>query len=136
MAKKLHLEILTPEARLISDEVEYVACPGILGQFGILGDHIPLLSALGVGRLDHRTGHKEGSFFVSGGFVEVRNNKVVVLAEVAEAAGEIDVERALWAKERAEESLYYAQTESDVERAQAALGRARTRLKIAGMSIK
>lgn len=128
MASKLLLEIVTPDRKVLSQEVDYVGAPGIEGEFGIMANHIPFLSALGVGNLYFKEGSKTHYIFVSGGFAEVGNNKVTILAEVAEKAVEIDIARAQKAQEKAKARLAKAQDRIESARAQAALQRALSRL--------
>ncbi|NCC24452.1 MAG: F0F1 ATP synthase subunit epsilon [Deltaproteobacteria bacterium] len=129
MANSIHLEIVTPDRKLLDEHVEYVGAPGVNGEFGVLPHHIPFLSALGIGSLYYKINGKKYYVFVSGGFAEVTPTKVSVLAEVAEKAEEIDVERARKAKERAEQRLRQQQEKIDNARAQATLARAMQRLK-------
>ena len=128
MAKELRLEIVTPDRLVVSSDVEYVGAPGVLGEFGVLPGHVPFLSALGVGNLHYNKGGKTYFVFVSGGFAEVSGDKVTVLAEVAERAEEIDVERARRAQERAKERVSKQQEAIDNARATAALQRAMVRM--------
>lgn len=128
MAKELRLEIVTPDRAVVSTDVEYVGAPGVLGEFGVLPGHVPFLSALGVGNLHYNKGGKTYYVFVSGGFAEVSGDKVTVLAEVAERAEEIDMERARRAEERARERVTKQQEALDGARAQAALQRAMARM--------
>ena len=90
----LHLEIVTPERLAYEDDVDTVICPGIEGELGILPHHAPLLSTLGFGELRIRKGGSEESFAIAGGFLQVRPDKVVVMAETADLASEIDLEAA------------------------------------------
>lgn len=129
MAKTIHLEIVTPDRKLLSEDVDFVGAPGYNGEFGILPDHAPFLSALGIGSLHYNQGGKTYWIFISGGFAEVSANKMSVLAEVAERAEEIDVERARKAKERAEKRLAEQKAQIDFARSQAALQRALARMK-------
>ena len=128
---KLKFEIITPERVVYSDEVDIVIAPGIEGQLGILPHHAALFTALQIGEMVVRKGSEETAMFVSGGFLEVTGEKVVVLSDVAERAEEIDMERAEAAKRRAEERLTERVPTIDAARTQAALLRALTRLKIA-----
>ena len=98
----LHLEIVTPERLAYSDEVDMVLVPGIEGELGILPHHTPLVTLLGVGELKIRKGGDEESFAIVGGFLQVRPDKVVVMAETADMASEIDLERAEEARREAE----------------------------------
>ncbi len=128
----LHLEIVTIERKVFDDEVNMVVAPGSEGVLGILPRHTPLLTALTFGELQIKRDGQEDQFFaVGGGFMEVQPNRVVVLADSAERADEIDVERAEAARRRAEESLVRAPEELELERAEAALRRSTTRLKVA-----
>ena len=90
----LQLEIVTPERQAYSEEVDAVFCPGVEGEFGVLPHHAPLLSMLGVGELRIRKGADEEFFAIAGGFVQVRPDKVVVMAELADLSSEIDLEAA------------------------------------------
>ncbi len=128
MANTLKIEIVTPDRKVLSEEVDYVGAPGILGEFGILPSHVPFLSALGIGNLYYKQNGKAYYVFVAGGFAEVNNNKVTILAEVAEKASEIDTARAQKAIERAEERVAKAKEKIDAARNQAALRRAITRI--------
>jgi F-type H+-transporting ATPase subunit epsilon len=128
MASTLKLEIVTPDRKVLSEEVDYVGCPGIEGEFGILASHVPFLSALGIGNLYYKQGGKNFYVFVAGGFAEVSDNKVTILAEVAEKASEIDLDRAQKAMARAEQRVSQAKEKMDFARNQAALKRAIMRL--------
>lgn len=125
---QLQLEIVTPDRLVMSEAVEYVGAPGYEGEFGILPNHIPFLSALQVGNLYYKVGGKVFFVFVAGGFAEISDNKVTILAEVAEKAAEIDVERARKARERAEQRMAKQQDNLDHARIQAALARAMARM--------
>ncbi len=129
----LHLEIVTPDKVVLDADVDYVGAPGVDGAFGVLHGHIPLLSALRVGELYYRKGNATHWVFVSGGFSEVADNRVTVLAEAAELAADIDVERAKRAMERAQKRLEtHDPSDIDFLRAQAALNRAIHRLNVSG----
>jgi F-type H+-transporting ATPase subunit epsilon len=128
MAKKLLLEVVTPERKVLSQEVDYVGAPGIEGEFGVLPEHIPFLSALGIGNLYYKEQGKTHYVFVAAGFAEVGADRVTILAEVAERAAEIDVDRALKARERAQARLAKIQENVDHAYAQAALQRALARM--------
>lgn len=135
MAEKLKLEIVTPKGAVLSDEVDIVTAPGFGGEFGVLANHAPLLSTIKIGALVYRKGDQEEMLMVSGGFCEVSNNKLTFLVETAERGTEIDIDRALKAKERAEKRLAEAQRQSEKlnrTRAEASLQRAMARLKVAG----
>ena len=98
----LQLEIVSPERRAYTDEVDEVIVPGIDGQLGILPNHTRLITALGVGELRIKKGGTEQSLLISGGFVEVRPDKVIVMADLAEHSDEIDEAKAVDARKRAE----------------------------------
>ena len=100
----LQLEVVTPDKTVVSGEVEMAVCPGIEGEFGVLPKHVSLLSALKIGGLRYRADGKEGHVFISGGFADVNNDVLTVLAESAEMADSIDTARAMAAKERAEKA--------------------------------
>jgi F-type H+-transporting ATPase subunit epsilon len=124
----IRLEIVTPDKVVLTQEVEYVGVPGILGQFGVLVNHIPFLSALAIGSLYYKLEGQTRFIFISGGFAEVSPEAVTILAETAERAEEIDITRAKKAKERAEERLRQAQDNLEFARAQQALLRAIQRM--------
>ncbi len=134
--QQLQLEIVTPESKVLSEEVEYVGLPGVAGRFGVMRNHIPYLSALAVGALYYRQGGKDTYIFVSGGFTEISSDHVSVLAESAERAEEIDAERARRAKERAEQRLREQTDEVDHARARAAMARALKRLECCELASK
>jgi F-type H+-transporting ATPase subunit epsilon len=131
MAEKILLEIVTPEKKVLSETVDIVVAPGDLGEFGVLPGHVPFLCKLKVGELRYRIGAALRLVSIMGGYAEVANNQVTILATAAEEAAEIDVVRARAARERAERRIAGARDEFDFARAQAALQRAMARLKIA-----
>ena len=132
MADRLTLEITTPTRLVVTEQVDEVVAPGIEGYFGVLPGHAPFLTTLGVGIVTYRIGRDEHQLAVSGGFAEVRNDKVIILADSAERPEEIDRARAERAKERAERRLTgRSQEEVDYARCQTALARALTRLQVA-----
>jgi F-type H+-transporting ATPase subunit epsilon len=135
VAERLALEIATPTRLAVAETVDEVVLPGIMGYFGVLPGHAPFLSTLGVGELTYRVGRDERHLAVAGGFAAVRNDKVIVLADVAELPAEIDRERAERARERAERRLAgRSQDDVDYARAAAALARALLRLQVASRS--
>ena len=135
MAERLTLELATPTRLVVTVEVDEVVVPGSLGYFGVLPGHAPLLATLGIGEVTYRIGREEYHVAVSGGFAEVRNDKVIILADVAETPGEVDRGRAERARDRAEARLAgRSQEEIDYVRAMCALARALTRLQVAGRS--
>src|ERR671916_2460595 len=112
----LQLEIVSPERRAFTDEVDMVVVPGIDGQLGILPHHTRLISALGTGELRIKKGGTEESMLISGGFVEVRPDKVIVMADLAEHSEEIDEQRAVEARRRAQAELEQAKDPVDLAR--------------------
>jgi F-type H+-transporting ATPase subunit epsilon len=128
----LTLEIVTPERLAFSGEVDSVNCPGIEGELGILPHHAPLVSTLGIGELRIRKGGEEEFFAIAGGFLQVTPDKVVVMAETADMASEIDVQKAEEARREAERALAEGSEEpADLARARAALQRALLRIQVA-----
>ena len=131
MAEKLELEVVTPDRLVVKEKVDIVMAIGALGEFGILPNHIPFLTTLQPGELRYRKDGQLEYMAVTGGFAEISDNKVTILAEAAERAREIDIDRAKRAKERAEKRLAMAKTEAiDYLRAEAALKRSLVRLSI------
>ena len=126
----LTLEVATPSRLVVAEPADEVVVPGSQGYFGVLPGHAPLLATLGIGELTYRHGATQHHLALTGGFAEVRNDKVIVLAENAERPEEIDRERALRAKDRAERRLGGREGEIDFVRAQAALARAFIRLQL------
>lgn len=129
--KNFQLEIVTPRKVIFSGEVTSFSAPGVVGGFQVLKSHAPLLSSIAVGevKLTDAAG-QEFRYATSGGFVEVHENKVIMLAESAERSDQIDAERATAARDRAQKRLDAKQEETDMERARASLLRALNRLKI------
>jgi len=127
----LRLEFVTPERAIVHEDVDEVQLPGEEGYFGVLPGHAPLLAALRTGEFWYRKGSERTYAFVDGGFAEVLPDRVSVLAQVAERAEEIDVQRAEVAKSRAEELLASSSTDIDAGRARAALLKALFRLEVA-----
>jgi F-type H+-transporting ATPase subunit epsilon len=126
------VEIVTPERRIFSEEVEMVTLPGAAGQMGVLRGHEPLLSTLDIGEIVlHRKGDEPHYIAVHGGVVEVRPNKVTILADIAEEAENIDVERARAALQRAQESMAAREGGRYDPAAVAALRRSNMRLRVA-----
>jgi F-type H+-transporting ATPase subunit epsilon len=131
--KRLLLEVVTPDRKVLSTEADVVVCPGVEGQFAVLVGHIPFLSALEIGEMYYKVGGKTEYLAISAGFAEVTGEKVTIVAEAAELGREIDVERAKRARERAEKRLASAKTENiDWVRAEAAMRRSMVRVKVAG----
>ncbi len=128
----LHLEIVTPERLAYSDDVDMVLVPGIEGEMGILPHHTPLVSLLGLGELKIRKGGQEESFAIVGGFLQVRPDKVVVMAETASLASEIDLERAQEARREAQRALESGFHEgADLASARAAMQQALLHIRVA-----
>ncbi|MFC1914602.1 F0F1 ATP synthase subunit epsilon [Chloroflexota bacterium] len=128
----LRLDIVTAEHSIFSDDVEMVIAPGTEGQLGVLPNHAPLMTSLQPGELVVKKGNTEQVLVISGGFLEVRPDRVIVLADAAERAEEIDVTRAEEAKRRAEERLKQRHLiGTDEAKAEAALRRAMVRLTVA-----
>jgi F-type H+-transporting ATPase subunit epsilon len=128
----LLLEIVTPERLAYSDTVDAVTLPGIEGELGVLPHHAPLVSMLGLGELRIRKDGAEESFAIAGGFLQVLPDKVVVMAETADMASEIDVERAAEARREAERALETGFHEgADLSAARAALQQALLRERVA-----
>jgi F-type H+-transporting ATPase subunit epsilon len=130
--KSFSLEIVAPDRVVYSGQVTSFTAPGVQGGFQVLYDHAPFLTALSIGEIKMKAmDGTDSRFAVSGGVVEVRNNKVVALVETAERAADIDVKRAEAARDRAEEQLKGILTEFNRERARASLERALNRLRVA-----
>ena len=128
----LLLEIVTPERQVFSDQVDSVVVPGAEGELGVLPHHAPLVSTLGVGELRIRRGGSEEFFAIVGGFLQVRPDKVVVMAETADIASEIDVAKAEEARREAERALEGGYQEgADLAAARAALQQALLRIRVA-----
>ena len=128
----LHLEIVTPERLAFEDDVDMVVVPGSEGELGILPHHAPLVTTLGLGELRIKKGGSEESFAIIGGFLQVRPDKVVVMAETADLASDIDLERAQAARREAERALETAANEpADLASARAQLQAALLRIRVA-----
>jgi F-type H+-transporting ATPase subunit epsilon len=127
----LKLEVITAERQVFADDVNIVVAPGIEGELGILPHHAPLMTILKPGELLIRKDGNETYMAISGGFLEIRPDKVIILADACERAEEIDITRAEEAKHRAEERLKTHPPGLDIARAQAALLRSLIRLRVA-----
>jgi len=127
----IHLEIVTAERVVLSDDVDQINAPTKDGRVGILPRHAPLLTILDVGELTIIKDGASTPFAVSGGFMEVLPNRVTILADTAERADEIDEARAEEARRRAEEQIAQRQSSQDIALAEAELRRALIRLKVA-----
>ncbi|MEF9427483.1 MAG: F0F1 ATP synthase subunit epsilon [Candidatus Mariimomonas ferrooxydans] len=130
MENKLKLEIVTPHGLVYSDEVDEVVAPGSEGEFGVLPQHIPFLTTLKIGMLTYKKGNETGHFFVNWGYAKAGPDKVLILADSAEKSEDINIERAIAAKKRAEEMLKKEES-FDQARATAAITRAVTRTQVA-----
>jgi len=134
MAQQIALEVVTPSGAVVSEDVDIVNAPGYGGDFGVLANHAPFLSTIKTGILSYETGKNRQYLMVSGGFCEVSNNKITFLVESADFGNQIDVERAMKAKERAEKRLAQAASHDEsvnIARAEASLQRAIMRLRAA-----
>ena len=126
----IRLDIITAERLVFSEDVDVVVAPGVEGELGVLPHHAPLMTMLQPGELRVRKGGEEFFLAVSGGFLEVRPDRIIVLADAAERVEEIDIARAEEAKHRAEEQLSRRPSEVDAARIEAALRRSLIRLKV------
>jgi len=133
MADTIRLRVVTPTRLLLDEEVDEVTAPGALGEFGVLPNHISFLSLLEPGEMSYKQGTAKRYLAISGGYAEVLDNVMTVLAPAAEFAGEIDTGRAQRARERAERQIAELNREEKEFRvAEAALHRALVRLQVAG----
>ncbi len=131
MADNIQLEIVTPDRLVVKDSAEEIQIPGKDGYLGVRPGHAPLITELAVGEITYRTSGYTERLAVAWGFAEVLPDKVTILAETAERAGEIDVARAEAAKRRAEDKLKSADPNIDYQRILNDLQRAEVRLKVA-----
>jgi F-type H+-transporting ATPase subunit epsilon len=127
----LRLNIVSADRMLVDEQVDEVEIPGADGYFGVLPGHTPLLAALQVGQLWYRQGTEKQYLLIAFGFAEVQPDRVIVLAQVAERADEIDVARAEAAKRRAQERLSHLSGDIDFDRARIAMLKSLTRLQVA-----
>ena len=129
MASTIRLELVTPERLLLSEDVDEVVSPGYEGEFGVLPGHTQYLAILNIGMLRYRSGNETRKIALGGGFAEVTPERVVVMADTAERAEEIDIERARRARERAEAALKELSLgDEHYQKAYAALQRAMVRM--------
>ena len=136
MADTIRLRVVTPTRQLLDEEVDEVTAPGALGEFGVLPNHISFLSLLEPGEMSYKQGTAKRYLAISGGYAEVLDNVMTVLAPAAEFAGEIDTGRAQRARERAERQMAELNREEKEFRvAEAALHRALVRLQVAGKEV-
>ena len=132
MAEKIQLEVVTPERRVLAEPVDMVTVPGLGGELGILPGHTPLISQLQTGVLTYVQEGKSYPLHVSGGFVEVRDDHVSVLADVAELPEEIDAASAKLSRDKLEKQLNgWTGSEEELETAKAELDRSLVRLQLA-----
>lgn len=131
LPEKIQLDIVTPERAVLSEAVDELILPGTEGYLGVRPGHAPLLTTLKLGSIMIRKGNDRQYLAVSWGFVEVLPERVSILAETAERAEEIDVDRAVRAKERAEQRLKSPDPDVDFQRAQVALEKALIRIQVA-----
>jgi F-type H+-transporting ATPase subunit epsilon len=127
----IRLELVTAERSVYSDDVDMLVAWGIEGQLAILPSHAPLMTMLKPGELIVKKGDQESYLAVTGGFLEVRPDRVIILADACERADEIDVVRAQEARKRASELMKAPPTKADLAAAEAALRRSMVRLKVA-----
>jgi F-type H+-transporting ATPase subunit epsilon len=133
MADKIRLRIVTPTQLLLDEEVDEVTAPGVLGQFGVLPNHITFLSLLEPGEISYKQGTTRRYLAVSGGYAEVLDNVMTILAPTAEFGAEVDVPRAQRAREIAEKCIRELNFEDkSFKAAEVALQRALARLQAAG----
>lgn len=128
MAGTFSLRIVSPEGNVLKEDVEFVVLPGELGELGILPNHAPLIAGLDVGVIRYTLNSTVKRAVVTGGFVEVIENSTIVLADTAALSEDIDVTRAVEAKERAKKRLSARSNEIDIRRAEFALRRATARI--------
>ena len=126
----MHLDIVTPDRRLVSETVDEVVLPGSEGYLGVLSGHAPLLTRLGIGYVMHRRGGTRHFLALAGGFAEVLPERVTILADISERADAIDRDRAGRARDRALQRLRDREPGTDFDRAQVALMKALIRLQI------
>ena len=132
MADKIRLRVVTPSRLVLDEEVDEVTAPGELGEFGVLPNHIAFLSTLVPGELSYKQGGNKVLLAISGGYAEVLDNVMTVLAPSAEFAWEIDTAQAQRAKERAEKTLAELnREEKDWETVEAAMQLAQVRIQVA-----
>ena len=132
LPEKIHLEIVTPERVVVSEDVDSVNAPGALGEFGVLPGHTAMLTTLTIGRVSYQAGGRTTDLAIAWGYAEIGPEAVTILAEAAEKVEEIDVPRAESARERALEQLSKRGEDVDTDRAMAAFKRATLRLHVGG----
>ncbi len=137
MAEKMKLEIVTPYSKVVDAEVDEVTATGKIGEFGVLPGHAPFLTSLRIGELAYKNNGVATSLALNWGYFEIKDDRIVVLVETAEASEEIDVERAKAAQGRAEEALKKLTPEDKQFKVyEAALERALIRMQVAGKAAR
>lgn len=137
MADKLKLEVVTPYKTVLSEEVDEITATGALGEFGLLPGHAPLLSSLKVGEFTYKANGVSTNMAMNWGYLEIENDKVIILVETAERADEIDLDRAKAALGRAEDALKtLAPEDKKFKVYEAALERALIRMQVAGKTAR
>lgn len=131
-AQTIALEVVTPERVVMQAQVDSIVAPATLGYLGVLANHAPLVTGLEIGVIRFRQQGQQNLMAICGGFMEVKDNKAVILADTAETADQIDVDRASRARERAQQRLTQKPHGLDYARAEMALKRALIRLRVAG----
>jgi len=131
MADTIELEIVTPERQVVKDRAEEIQIPGRNGYLGVLPGHAPLITELAVGEITYTNAGVSTRLAVAWGFAEVLPDRVTILAEAAELAGDIDVPRAEAARDRAQQRLIEAEDSAGYEQASLALARAEARIAVA-----
>ncbi len=129
MSKTFKLQVVAPDRPALAQDATLVALPGVVGEFGVMAGHMPLLAALKPGTLRILKGQERELYFIAGGFVEVDRSSVIVLAEEYEPAGDIDAEAAHRSKSQAQEQLAGKPEGLDLEAVRNSLARAEARLK-------
>jgi F-type H+-transporting ATPase subunit epsilon len=137
MAEQLKFELVTPQRKVVSEEVDEITATGTLGEFGVLPGHAPFLTSLKIGELSYKKGGTVYHLAVNSGYFEVVNDMVTVLVDSSEHAEEIDVERARKAQARAEEAMKgISQEDKTYKEMEAALQRALIRMQVAAKAAR
>lgn len=133
MEKKMMMELVTPERHVVTEEVASLVCPGLKGSFGVLPGHLPLVAGLKPGMLKIQRGEEEIIYAIGGGYAEVSPDKIVVLADTAELAEDIDIEAARKEKERALAMMKKGLQGAEMDGAEVSLKKALARLSVANV---
>lgn len=137
MADKITLELVTPYRKVLTEEVDEITASGSLGEFGVLPGHAPFLTSLRIGELAYKKDGAAHHLALNWGYLEIKDDKAIVLVETAERADEIDLERAKAALGRAEEALKKLPAEDkDYRVMEAALERASIRMQVAAKAAR